>query len=635
MPESNAVERPRGHLGWRTVLRPLVAASLLALLAVVACGGPEPTQDQPTIASFTADPDQIGPGDSSTLTWSVSGAASLTLFPDGVDVTGRTSWTVEPSVSTTYRLVATNGVGERRASTTVTVGDLPVIESFAAVAAPGRTEFTLVNPGVPVTLAWSVVDADSVTIEGPGLPVRSVGLVDSLEVTPSTVGATYTVRAANGAGPIAASVVVSREVPAFSVLIAGQSNAKGVNVSASEARAFITAAAGVEMLGNDYVWKPAYEPTGDCVGHVDLVSADPDGGCTAFAQNNSGVSPGVSLANRVAAATGGEVFIVPAAKHGSALNGSQANDTWQPGSDPYDRATLFGSAAYRAQRSGIDRDAPLATTVDGAAYGAVLWYQGTSNTTSVAQTDAFFGLTNTVLRAFEQELGAPVIIVQLSSRGDFADRNLLYQRVREVQRRMAEGARTVTGTSASEARAGRYLVVTHDLPMGDVRHLNAVAQRELGRRVSLAVREHLLGETGRLTGPRLVGVVKSSPTVVRVVLDRPVTTSSVTTAAAYSGYFAVFAGGEQVAVSEIRRDPNDTSAVRITLASSVAGDVEVRYMPPVGSPPGIRLDVVRSASCTDPIPGTNACLPLPAFGVATSAETASALRLMVFDDDED
>ena len=258
-----------------------------------------------------------------------------------------------------------------------------------------------VNPGVPVTVVWSVADANDVTIEGPGLVgAVSVASVGSLEVVPPTVDATYTVRAINDVGIVEQSVVASRGVPAFSVLIAGQSNAKGINVSASEALAFITAAAGVKMLGNDYVWKPAFEPTGDCVGHVDLVSADPAGGCTAFAQNNSGVSPGVSLANGVAAATGGEVFIVPAAKHGSALNGSQANDNWQPGFDRYDRETLFGSAAYRAQRSGIDRGAPLGSTFAGARYGAVLWYQGTSNTSSVSQTEAFFGLTDTVLAAF-------------------------------------------------------------------------------------------------------------------------------------------------------------------------------------------------------------------------------------------
>ena len=584
----------------------------------------------PTITSFTADPEQIPQGGSSTLSWIVSGATTLTLLPDDVDVTSHASWIVSPEVTTTYTLVAANSAGVREEERTVIVGDTPTIEWFAPVG-------ELVNPGLPIMVAWSVADADRVTLEGPGLPTQEVDPSGSREVTPPVPGATYLLRAANDVGPVEATAMASRAVPAFSVLIAGQSNAKGVNVSSAEALAFIKADSGVEMLGNDYVWKVAYEPTGDCVGHVDLVSADPEGGCTALDQNNSGVSPGVSLANHIAAATGGEVFIVPAAKHGSALS------VWQPGSDRYDRETLFGSAAYRAQRSGIDRAAPLGSTFDGSAYGAVLWYQGTSETRTKTRTDAYFELTNNVLEAFEQELGAPIIIVQLSSRGEedpeALKRNLLYQRVREDQRRMAEGARTLTGVVASEARVGRHLVVTHDLPMSDVRHLSAEAQLELGRRVSLAVREHLLGEDVDGTGPRLVRVEKDSLTLVRVVLDRQVTASASTGPVAYSGYFAAFAGGDEIAISKIELDPSKTS-IRIELVTEVAGEVEVRYMPPpapVEAPSSIRLDVVRSASCADPIVilGTNACLPLPAFGVATSAETASALRFMVFDDDED
>ena len=590
------------------------------------------TTDAPVISSFTAHPEQIPQGGSSTLSWNVLGATTLTLLPDDVDVTGHASWIVAPEVTTIYTLVATSSAGVREEAATVFVGDLPTIESFAPVG-------ELVNPGLPITVAWLVADADSVTLEGPGLPVRDVGPVGSLEVMPPVPGATYLLRATNGVGPVEATAMASRAVPAFSVLIAGQSNAKGENVSASEAIGFITAAAGVEMLGNDYVWKVAYEPTGDCVGHVDLVSADPEGGCTAFDQNTSGVSSGVSLSNHIAAATGGEVFIVPAAKSGSALAGTNANDNWQPGSDRYDRATLFGSAAYRAQRSGIERGAPIGFTFDGAAYGAVLWYQGTSDTNRTME--AYFGLTDNVLAAFEEELGTQIILVQLSSRNSTSStavaRNVLYQRIREVQRLMADGARTLTGDPATEARAGRHLVVTHDLPMSDIRHLSAESQVELGRRVSLAVREHLLGEKVDGTGPRLERVERissSSPTVMRVILDREVTAPMSTGPGAYSGYFAAFSDGEEIAISKIELDSSRTS-ILIELSTDVAGAVEILYMPPAGAPSSIRLDVVRSASCADPIPYTSACLPLPAFGIDTSVSASRALQLMVDEADED
>ena len=711
----DAIERHTGCSARWTGLRQRVVASLLALLAVIACSGPAPTLQAPTIssfaanpdaiengevstltwhvvgatsltlspndvdvtgwnawpvaptesttytllarneagersrqvavvvqgtaptiASFTADPEQVPQGGSSTLSWTVSGANTLTLLPDDVDVTGQASWIVAPEVTTTYTLVAANSTGVREEAATVFVGDLPTIESFAPVG-------ELVNPGLPITVAWLVADADSVTLEGPGLPVRDVGPVGSLEVMPPVPGATYFLRATNDAGPVEATAMASRAVPAFSVLIAGQSNAKGSNISASEALAFIKAESGVWMLGNDYEWKVAYEPTGDCVGHVDLVSIDPRDrteACTELEQNVAGVSPGVSLANHVAAATGGEVFIVPAAVFGSALNGSRANDNWQPPSDAYDTATLFGSAANRARLSGTKRGAPLGYTFGDDAYGAVLWYQGESDATT-SKVEGFYVNTENVLAGFEDVLGARIIIVQLSSRGigpNLVERNLLYQEVREVQRSMAQGAQTVQGGDASEARPGRHLVVTHDLEMSDGSHLSAEGQFELGRRVSLAVREHLLGEDVDGTGPRLERVEKHSSTVVRVVLDREVTAPASTGPGAYSGYFAAFAGGDEVEISQIVRDHTDSSVVRITLATTVADDVEVevRYMPPPEKPESMRLDVVRSASCTDPIliQGTSACLPLPAFGTAKSASTASALRLMVIEDDD-
>lgn len=624
------------------MLRPLLASSLVALLALVACGVPDPVLDAPSIASFTADPEQIHPGCSSTLVWSVSGATSVTLFPGGIDVTGRTSWSVVPAVSTTYTLVATNVVGDASASKTIVVGDLPTIESFERLIEPGRDLLDpLVNPGVTVTLAWSVDDAESVSIRGPGLPEQGVDVVGSIDVTPPTLCAIYTLSVTNSVGLSEYGLVVSRSAPAFSLLIAGQSNAKGSNLPAIDALARIQAAPGVQMLGNDYLWKVAYEPTGDCRGHVDLVSIDPRDrteACTGLEQNVAGVSPGVSFANHLATATGREVFIVPAAVFGSALNGTAANDNWQPPSgDSYDTDTLFGSAANRARLAESERGAPLGYSFDGGNYGAVLWYQGESDATT-SRVDSFYLNTDRVLAGFEAVLGAPIIIVQLSSRGNGnTARNLLYQRVREVQRSMAEDARTLAGELSPESQSGRYLVVTHDLPMTDESHLSAEGQIELGRRVSLAVREHLFDEAVDGTGPRLDRVEKvhgSSPTVVRVVLDHPVTAPASSGAGAYSGYFAAFSGGDAIGISSIVWDVAEPNVVRLTLAATVDGEVQVRYMPPAVAPNDFRLDVVRSASCTDPIPGTNACLPLPAFGVATSTATASALRLMIIEDED-
>lgn len=75
----------------------------------------------PTITSFTASPSTITAGQSSTLTWNVSGATSLTLDNGIGSVAGSNSSTVAPGSTTTYTLTATNSTGSVTAKATVTV----------------------------------------------------------------------------------------------------------------------------------------------------------------------------------------------------------------------------------------------------------------------------------------------------------------------------------------------------------------------------------------------------------------------------------------------------------------------------------------------------------------------------------
>jgi hypothetical protein len=74
----------------------------------------------PAITSFVAQPAAIERGLSTTLSWVVSGATSLSISPDVGTVSG-SSVTVNPSATTTYTLTATNGGGSTTASTSVTV----------------------------------------------------------------------------------------------------------------------------------------------------------------------------------------------------------------------------------------------------------------------------------------------------------------------------------------------------------------------------------------------------------------------------------------------------------------------------------------------------------------------------------
>jgi hypothetical protein len=154
----------------------------------------------PAIDSFTASPPNVSQGQSSTLTWTVTGAASLTISP-AVGIFTGTGFRVTPAVSTTYTLTATNLFGSQAATATVTVGNLPVITSFTASPAS-------LTGGQSSTLSWAVTGATSLAIS-PG-----VGVVTgtSVKVTPA-VTTTYTLTATNGSGSATATVLVAAGGP--------------------------------------------------------------------------------------------------------------------------------------------------------------------------------------------------------------------------------------------------------------------------------------------------------------------------------------------------------------------------------------------------------------------------------------
>jgi len=119
------------------LLRRLRSILITALCAsIAACGGgggsgsepapptPPPVVTAPQITSFTASPAAITIGQSSTLSWSVSGATSLVLNPGAIPVT--TSAVVTPQATTDYTLTATNSGGSASATVRVTVNPFAV-----------------------------------------------------------------------------------------------------------------------------------------------------------------------------------------------------------------------------------------------------------------------------------------------------------------------------------------------------------------------------------------------------------------------------------------------------------------------------------------------------------------------------
>lgn len=79
-----------------------------------------PTGPSPKISSFTANPPIISPGQSSTLSWTVSGASYYIVSPQIGAIRG-TSVTVSPTRTTTYYLISTNEYGRSAAKLTVRV----------------------------------------------------------------------------------------------------------------------------------------------------------------------------------------------------------------------------------------------------------------------------------------------------------------------------------------------------------------------------------------------------------------------------------------------------------------------------------------------------------------------------------
>jgi hypothetical protein len=79
-----------------------------------------PTGPSPVVSSFTADPATIMAGQSSTLSWNVTNAIYTIVSPE-VGPSRETTAVVRPTVTTTYKLYATNQYGQTIRSVTVTV----------------------------------------------------------------------------------------------------------------------------------------------------------------------------------------------------------------------------------------------------------------------------------------------------------------------------------------------------------------------------------------------------------------------------------------------------------------------------------------------------------------------------------
>lgn len=176
------------------------AGSVTKTVQVVVGGGVPP--GLPVISFFTASPGSITLGASSTLSWDVSGATTVSINQGVGAVPPSTSILVSPAATTTYTLTATNASGTVTQPVQVVVSggappSVPVINSFTA--SPGS-----ITLGASSTLSWSVSGATTVSINQ---GVGGVTPSGSILVSPGAT-TTYTLTATNAAGSVTQPVQV-------------------------------------------------------------------------------------------------------------------------------------------------------------------------------------------------------------------------------------------------------------------------------------------------------------------------------------------------------------------------------------------------------------------------------------------
>ena len=173
------------------------------------------------VTQFTANPASINAGQSSTLTWVVTNATSVTISPNIGSVDARSgSVAVSPAATTTYTLTATGATGDTTATTTVTVvgsgAGNPQILRFEANPLS-------IAPGGSSTLSWATSGATQVSISGVG----SVNPNGSTTVSPAQT-TTYTLTATSSDGksvtaPITVTVAAAN-VPQIVTFVATPQN---------------------------------------------------------------------------------------------------------------------------------------------------------------------------------------------------------------------------------------------------------------------------------------------------------------------------------------------------------------------------------------------------------------------------
>ncbi len=182
-------------------LTAVAPAGNVTATATVTVGPGVVVSGTPQIIRFEGSPLSIQPGQQSTLSWTTTGATTVSISGVGT-VTPNGSTTVSPAQTTTYTLSATSSDGKSvTAPITITVSTGTVPQVVVFVASPST-----IDAGSSSKLCWQVTGATSISIL-PGIG-SNLNANDCATVSP-TATTTYTLTATNATGQIQANVTLN------------------------------------------------------------------------------------------------------------------------------------------------------------------------------------------------------------------------------------------------------------------------------------------------------------------------------------------------------------------------------------------------------------------------------------------
>ena len=160
----------------------------------------------PTVDSLLASPATITAGETTTLSWTTTGATGVSIDNGVGAVVVDGNVTVTPTATTTYILTATSAGGTATSSATVTVDPAPsgppTVDSVSATP-------STITAGGSATLSWTTTGATSVLLSiDNGVGVVTVAADGSVTVSPS-VTTTYILTATNAEGTATAGATIT------------------------------------------------------------------------------------------------------------------------------------------------------------------------------------------------------------------------------------------------------------------------------------------------------------------------------------------------------------------------------------------------------------------------------------------